>query len=1731
MEPDELRRRVQAYLPHYSSDENISSSTNNGLSILAEAASRRNRLPIGGAVSTITLHDRGDRRRRLWERVVENDLVSYFRHHRTTPDIHGVPSRVTDLQMITILFEYNLLRGEQQLVSPQDARVNVSFDVSDWNLSRAELLTLLANYYSRNAYRHLVGTPNTKLIMTINQTNHKTITPRFLASLSHVGWNPSRSDGTFGDRDNDYLEFLASEEDPTSRGERAITNLQFILTRVQPNINSVNRLHDYLQNSLFVSQNPLGLPDFNFSPTGSTEFTSDDDDEGGSIGGGGESDDEPPPPSPPRRRRTTRAERLQHIHDNNLWQFYGARNTPRATRNPNPRNRGRAGGSGVVRLLQQAPRHPVYNTYHYHIMHPSSVRQSPLRHIRPSPQTGFLPFKVRKEIINWESDQREVLVSARNPHLRHLQETWERYVPHESRDIECVGNCFQILEKEGRVPEGTYKKYLEFRLANGVRDITELHTFNFRQKDFRPLALVLRVNILLWVHDSTQPRILYPAIAGKENKAACEELPVVELCSMFQHCFLYERVDYTAWSIAEDGGFSSKHFPWVNHKTHPLRHYSYQEARNRYVVDARMRGMLSHRFVAELIFRGHHLIEQLDEREMMEPIALKNRRPLINCLEHDLSQGFMEPLDWIVEPHERRQPIDPFDISVKRFQKGARQHRSVDEYSKYTTIIADFETWNNRQNMNDPARATIRLEGDVMMTLCEGVFRSYRQVLVPEEQTPSNMIAPAQQFMNALMSQEYGGGQRFMIVFHNLGFDINLVVDQVPQLQILSRLASSRAKVKVFMARYHDKILYFKDSLSMIPFPLSAFNRVFGLEEDEAKGDCPHNYYNETTIREPFAKIEEAAKFSKLSLEDFTADIEEYRVSPTEYDHHAHRMLKYGRKDVEVLEKGYNIMREWVRQYFDESLDHCVSIPNVAFNYFYNNNAFYGVSPVSGVALEYAQRHVVGGRCMTASFQKIQVLPMPHVPVYATKDFCEQSSDIYNAIAARVNNNEMSYYDEATNVLTVFRLPWQLVVVQDFNSLYPYAMQREDLPIPLGKGIKLSAEQCANFHIEDYQDFLITIRVSKVLRTRAFPLLRTVRRGHTNVITEDDCEVECSKVYLQDLMRWQPVEYTVVGGYYFDEVRYGGELRRVVQELYQLRLQLKNEGKLAEQIVKLIMNSSYGRLIKKMERFTEKWMNLTPEDLEKIRSEVTERVREAMSSFNIPEEDQPPAVGTARQDVDTLDAQEELLDEDNDSDASEKRKQKKKKKKTSKRKSFVDVEASDEDDSDDSEHYRSDEDSEGSLVDFVARDEEEDDDDDNQRDSEQEQDAHRAFDNDWENDLDFDAVVRHYEQLAERENIGGVGSRKKQKKKKTTQETVHEENSLDALFSEVVDPLIHESAEMEFASPNESLSAGEDDVMRLLDEIDEAQIAQSVDQYLRDCETDRKLMFEFRPFVDYVTRHYNYIVECATFRNKALIKKMKSGGRPHYNMATLATNILDISKRRCNEVMCLAEDEGLIQFYQDTDSMSMFDTDLAHLDRAYQRVYPDHPPLFSKELGALSNDFDAKVGARNDNYVRGVHSDEGGATEALYAGKKSYFADVLYVSRDESIAPHVSVEVKKLKGIRGASIRDRCQRDKCTTSELYYALVHGEARNFDMLAENSISLDFLPSFVITKKENFWRKVVFDGGRTNGNDYTSHENDDPRAEVLTFLQEDEEEESDAHRTERLFWEEYLLELQN
>ena len=105
-------------------------------------------------------------------------------------------------------------------------------------------------------------------------------------------------------------------------------------------------------------------------------------------------------------------------------------------------------------------------------------------------------------------------------------------------------------------------------------------------------------------------------------------------------------------------------------------------------------------------------------------------------------------------------------------------------------------------------------------------------------------------------------------------------------------------------------------------------------------------------------------------------------------------------------------------------------------------------------------------------------------------------------------------------------------------------------------------------------------------------------------------------------------------------------------------------------------------------------------------------------------------------------------------------------------------------------------------------------------------------------------------------------------------------------------------------------------------------------------EYEYKYVKEGEDFEKYWKRHYTKIVEATKLNNSNIYSiKIRKPIDKDFNFSLLGIQVLSMSKRKMNEVMCLAYDIGCHIYYQDTDSMHIEVEDLDKLTIAYKQKY------------------------------------------------------------------------------------------------------------------------------------------------------------------------------------------------
>ena len=163
--------------------------------------------------------------------------------------------------------------------------------------------------------------------------------------------------------------------------------------------------------------------------------------------------------------------------------------------------------------------------------------------------------------------------------------------------------------------------------------------------------------------------------------------------------------------------------------------------------------------------------------------------------------------------------------------------------------------------------------------------------------------------------------------------------------------------------------------------------------------------------------------------------------------------------------------------------------------------------------------------------------------------------------------------------------------------------------------------------------------------------------------------------------------------------------------------------------------------------------------------------------------------------------------------------------------------------------------------------------------------------------------------------------------------------------------------------------------------------------YKRDVEVMKKTKKGEKRMINeyewYSSRHYNSIKENTQIANSNIHKlRVIKPINNDFNFGLFGVQVLSMSKRIMNEVMCLGYDLKCRIYYQDTDSCHVEADDLNKLEVAYEEKYKRQ--LRGNQLGQFHSDFPTING--RDEIPVSIHS--------IFLPKKIYI-DELHDSSGE----------------------------------------------------------------------------------------------------------------------------------
>lgn len=455
-----------------------------------------------------------------------------------------------------------------------------------------------------------------------------------------------------------------------------------------------------------------------------------------------------------------------------------------------------------------------------------------------------------------------------------------------------------------------------------------------------------------------------------------------------------------------------------------------------------------------------------------------------------------------------------------------------------------FGCVDEKKKKRTPKRIVV-LAADFETEVCNGIHKgimfSCKEI---NDRSPATIIRPKstgddweKKFMNQVRYQianligKYDPKTtEIQMYFHNLKYDFTIfskyffktgVVESGGSLYESTIVIHSNDKM--YLVKCRDSLKFFNCRLSKLP---AMFNLPVQKEEAIA-----YEYYTHINIQSddaiPKTEYEKylpdqdtIAKFRKITRKVKT-------FNPVEY------YMSYLRADVEVLALALLSFGEIIEDLTGVQLGEKMTISSIGHDNAVKRGCYEGCFETFGNLRMFIQQAVKGGRVYANPKHRRKVINGP---------------------------------------------------IEDFDavSMYPSAMCRMK-GCPIGS-IKRGEEQ--TFEYYESKDYYITkIRITRIGRKRDVPVV-TIKEddGSIRYVNEVDAEglvTTVDMITLQDYIKYAQIEYEIIEGIYWDE-GFNTKIGETMLELHNERNKYKSTNKPKADMIKLLMNSTYGKTIQKL---------------------------------------------------------------------------------------------------------------------------------------------------------------------------------------------------------------------------------------------------------------------------------------------------------------------------------------------------------------------------------------------------------------------------------------------------------------------------------------------------------------------------------------------------------------------
>lgn len=440
------------------------------------------------------------------------------------------------------------------------------------------------------------------------------------------------------------------------------------------------------------------------------------------------------------------------------------------------------------------------------------------------------------------------------------------------------------------------------------------------------------------------------------------------------------------------------------------------------------------------------------------------------------------------------------------------------------------------------------------------------------------------------------------LYFHNLSYDISFLFEHLT----IKSVIKNAGRVLSVKGSYKSTNFEIKCTYAMVNMKLADFNKSFNLG-DVKKELMPYKLYTYETVSNGKAKIADALKLLKPNEhKQFIENIEKSRSSlpdETEFD-----LINYSRwyceRDVITTLAGFMKMRKWIAEMklhkdyltnqtkFIDIIDY-ITLPSVANAFMTGQGVFEDCLQVNGNLREYLYKTLVGGKTMTRENNMFTITSDKREHNLVDFDAVSQYPSAMHEFDGylrgkchKLKNDQLSheflkkqsgYFVEIKlKPNSIKKLPFPLLSKKEVHENRLTSLQVNNrVKKMMKKDLSKSEEECREFILAAEQKIIDKPKTKRQLKTIA----ETGIRNYSNDITHTFVD----NYQLEDIINFHELDtkdLTIISGVYFKD-GHNDKINGVIKYMFNERLKLKKQKNPAQLVYKLLMNSSYGKLITK----------------------------------------------------------------------------------------------------------------------------------------------------------------------------------------------------------------------------------------------------------------------------------------------------------------------------------------------------------------------------------------------------------------------------------------------------------------------------------------------------------------------------------------------------------------------